>query len=765
MVTVSVPCSSALAPETPAPTAASLSSSLIISTAEVVTPVETLTFLSSASGTLTPVSTLTVLTSSLETITTVQPIAATSMPSTENTESAASPAPPQSTNAASTSEAIPPANPSTATVQASQTPTPMTTSGLSGGVTTPSTPLMTVTTTEISFVTTCPSASASYNPTAASTSSCTHESPPTSSPTSGQTAAPGNGGNKGPCPGYGYTCEDCLDGWFCPPSQTPALPAPCGTGWPCYHCSGGWFCVPSPTLVPTTVTKCPASLLRDAVFGETEMRRTKVTLTTTTVVMARSQATVTDISVPDAADWSYGGCYKDDAARSLKDSSITGPLSGGMTTEICVTFCRSQGFTLAGTKGSFQCFCGSLLLDSWLVEDSDCDQPCTGDSSQFCGGTGALSIWSPDGKVRKDISPEHRFVMPTPTPGQTEMVLDTGGLRRMVVKITTPVEVWPAPAATTLNPATSENLAQPRTYVAASSPGADLVDVDRIDVNGIASTVHAIVSAAIQEAHAIAASEIARANSMIAGARAVVGKGFDNMAEELNAVIAEAFPERVAWTTCSTTITVCSTTSTCTETDASLSSPAPGSGLQPNSPGATPAQPSPWTPSTSNPSDEPSGTAAAAPQGQSPTPPTPTSSGPHSALPPSTSPLNPTPLVSPTDTAPELSNPAGTVASTSAPASSPGTTATPEIESATEQSSGPTSPVGSNGAAPVPTNPTGQTTGPSPTPTSPSFGSPDATGGAKPIPGGSTTPMPTYLVSDATRGAANPLREARSFFA
>ncbi|EFQ30848.1 WSC domain-containing protein [Colletotrichum graminicola M1.001] len=75
-----------------------------------------------------------------------------------------------------------------------------------------------------------------------------------------------------PCPGRGYSCSECLNGWFCPPKETPMLPAPCGMGWPCYHCKGGWYCAPSgsggapagannpPAVVITTVTAFLAPL-------------------------------------------------------------------------------------------------------------------------------------------------------------------------------------------------------------------------------------------------------------------------------------------------------------------------------------------------------------------------------------------------------------------------------------------------------------------------------------------------------------------------
>ncbi|KAK0724706.1 hypothetical protein B0H67DRAFT_641212 [Lasiosphaeris hirsuta] len=186
------------------------------------------------------------------------------------------------------------------------------------------------------------------------------------------------------------------------------------------------------------------------------------------------------------------------------------PIPGGMTTGMCIVFCRSQGFTLAGTEAGFQCFCGDVLFDSWLVDEASCNSPCAGgvDASCFCGGDLALSVWSPDGKVKKAFRADH-FAMPELSPDQTEMSLAVGGVRQTVVRVTTPVYMWPEAATTT-----SET---------------------SIDVDGIASTVQAIVSAAVREAQAIAASEIAKASSMIADARAAVGKGFESIADELNA--------------------------------------------------------------------------------------------------------------------------------------------------------------------------------------------------------------------------------------
>ncbi|KAH7156514.1 WSC domain-containing protein [Dactylonectria macrodidyma] len=60
---------------------------------------------------------------------------------------------------------------------------------------------------------------------------------------------------QGSCPERGFKCAECLDGWFCPPKETPAQPVPCGLGWPCLHCISGWFCelvlTPDPTAIPS----------------------------------------------------------------------------------------------------------------------------------------------------------------------------------------------------------------------------------------------------------------------------------------------------------------------------------------------------------------------------------------------------------------------------------------------------------------------------------------------------------------------------------
>lgn len=183
---------------------------------------------------------------------------------------------------------------------------------------------------------------------------------------------------QSPCPGHGYTCDDCLDGWFCPPAQTPAWPAPCGYGWPCYHCKSGWFCVP---------------LSED-------------TASSTLLASGPTSSVVIPTSLAATNGYVYAGCYADDSTRVLGKAEVL-DLHGGMTNEQCIRFCQKQGLILAGTEDGAQCFCGDVLLGSGLLSPDYCNATCTGDitNSTMCGGSWALGVWSPDGTARQKPRP------------------------------------------------------------------------------------------------------------------------------------------------------------------------------------------------------------------------------------------------------------------------------------------------------------------------------------------------------------------------
>lgn len=273
---------------------------------------------------------------------------------------------------------------------------------------------MTSTATQTSTTTLCPSVFSSYLQV-----SSTSPGPAASGGTSvasGSSIPSGTstGGSKaGPCPGQGYTCSECLDGWFCPPSQTPAAQVPCGLGWPCYHCESGYFCIPaSHTVVP-------------AIYAHAHS--------------APSIQAAIATNLPMTNVYQYVGCYQDNSDRSLRDAQLL-DVSGGMTNEQCVDFCQTQNFPIAGTEYSTQCFCGTLLLDSAILDQGQCNMTCSGDTlnSSMCGGSWALSIWTVDGSLQQSQS-QNLGESPTTlnTPDLQNSIVDESGLDSATTVYTT----------------------------------------------------------------------------------------------------------------------------------------------------------------------------------------------------------------------------------------------------------------------------------------------------------------------------------------
>ncbi|KAJ7583869.1 hypothetical protein C8J56DRAFT_1054387 [Mycena floridula] len=107
-------------------------------------------------------------------------------------------------------------------------------------------------------------------------------------------------------------------------------------------------------------------------------------------------------SVPSTlpGHWQYKGCifvvtsYTDNVgARTLDGPSQT---TNAMTVETCIAFCDQQKFVFAGLEFASQCFCGNFITNGGsLTPDSKCNSPCAGNSSEFCGAGGELSLfWS-----------------------------------------------------------------------------------------------------------------------------------------------------------------------------------------------------------------------------------------------------------------------------------------------------------------------------------------------------------------------------------
>ena len=92
--------------------------------------------------------------------------------------------------------------------------------------------------------------------------------------------------------------------------------------------------------------------------------------------------------------WSYTGCGRDNYYNRL----LTGAseATNSMTVETCVDFCLSKGFTVAGMEYSKECYCADSVPSIGAPIPGvigGCLMECAGDSSEYCGGPNALSLY------------------------------------------------------------------------------------------------------------------------------------------------------------------------------------------------------------------------------------------------------------------------------------------------------------------------------------------------------------------------------------
>ncbi|KAJ3332856.1 hypothetical protein HDU76_012850 [Blyttiomyces sp. JEL0837] len=91
----------------------------------------------------------------------------------------------------------------------------------------------------------------------------------------------------------------------------------------------------------------------------------------------------------------YWGCFADfsdgNSTRSMSFGGVTGT---SISNDICVAHCTSLGYAFSGTQNGNQCFCGDEYPADWSLDGMFCNSPCTGQPSQICGGTSAVSVTS-----------------------------------------------------------------------------------------------------------------------------------------------------------------------------------------------------------------------------------------------------------------------------------------------------------------------------------------------------------------------------------
>lgn len=111
------------------------------------------------------------------------------------------------------------------------------------------------------------------------------------------------------------------------------------------------------------------------------------------VILAGPTSSPRDI--PLDSGWSSLGCVTDDAAIPTLTSIATLDPTNMMVGQ-CVDFCQGYGHIYAGVENGTYCNCGDVLsILAMNATDSDCNVPCSGNSSEMCGGSLFLNLyWS-----------------------------------------------------------------------------------------------------------------------------------------------------------------------------------------------------------------------------------------------------------------------------------------------------------------------------------------------------------------------------------
>ncbi|ESZ92207.1 hypothetical protein SBOR_7416 [Sclerotinia borealis F-4128] len=122
-----------------------------------------------------------------------------------------------------------------------------------------------------------------------------------------------------------------------------------------------------------------------------------------------SKTPTTSTSAAAISGYTYAGCYADqEPTRALSGIKFANIGLGAVSNTACVSYCSTQGYSVAGTEYGGQCFCGDSV-PSKVLDKSLCAMACDGDEGETCGGGLALSVYvKGEGKESKSGKEEKR---------------------------------------------------------------------------------------------------------------------------------------------------------------------------------------------------------------------------------------------------------------------------------------------------------------------------------------------------------------------
>ncbi|KAE9988915.1 hypothetical protein EG328_005625 [Venturia inaequalis] len=105
---------------------------------------------------------------------------------------------------------------------------------------------------------------------------------------------------------------------------------------------------------------------------------------------------------PTAKNWTtivypnsmtYQGCYTNPNQSTLSYTAFRGNAS--TTVGGCTSLCLGAGYSTAGLSWGYDCYCGNAVSPAAVqTADGACTNPCSGSTSDFCGGQNVLAIYN-----------------------------------------------------------------------------------------------------------------------------------------------------------------------------------------------------------------------------------------------------------------------------------------------------------------------------------------------------------------------------------
>ncbi|OBZ73298.1 putative fungistatic metabolite [Grifola frondosa] len=110
------------------------------------------------------------------------------------------------------------------------------------------------------------------------------------------------------------------------------------------------------------------------------------------------------ITVPSVGQWESLGCYNDSVNARVLAVGVN--VLGNFTVEGCTDACFNAGYPLSGMEYATQCFCDTVFENGGAPTPlTDCNMPCAGNGSEFCGGANRLNVYNFTGTLSHGPEP------------------------------------------------------------------------------------------------------------------------------------------------------------------------------------------------------------------------------------------------------------------------------------------------------------------------------------------------------------------------